>query len=411
MYLTIPGARFLTRQVLLGPRYAATVAAASPEIVDKLVYVRTPNGRMFTARASGLLPEAARRAGSALAVDLADPAAADPGGLTPPWPVLLERLDRFHTPPAGAAGRTWAEWWYFNLVAPDGSYAYLSMIADRARRVSVAVEWRRPGRRTVRWLERHAEGTLPVAGSSLAAGSHRIDLRDGVYHVRLRRRGFTADLRWRPVPYAYVPPLELDTGEVRSGYVVPVLRAAVTGRVVIGGEAVAVDAVGYHDHNWGTWQAVTWEWGAVSTPEVALVAGGVRHPSLPDRDMVVSVYALRGARPGVLGVLRAPAPTRTAWRDGPRVGGARVRVPARLRYRATNRAGDWLDVEVVVQTVTATLPVAAGATATDAGAARSWGREVFLQMHGRYTVRGVVGGWRLALAAQGFAETFVPLPR
>jgi hypothetical protein len=65
----------------------------------------------------------------------------------------------------------------------------------------------------------------------------------------------------------------------------------------------------------------------------------------------------------------------------------------------------------VVQTVTATLPVAAGATATDAGAARFWGREVFLQMHGRYTVRGVVGGWRLALAAQGFAETFVPLPR
>ncbi|MDR7481598.1 MAG: hypothetical protein QN183_00095 [Armatimonadota bacterium] len=413
MYLAIPNARFLTRQVLLGPRYAAAIAGASPEIVDKLVYVRTDDGRVHTARASGVVPEAARDARSALAVDLEDPAAAVQGGpLLPPWPALLARLDRFHQPPVGTAGRAWAEWWYFNFAAADGAYGYVSMIADRARRVTVAVEWRRPGREPVRWIERHAGGVLPVEGTALVAGPHRVELRDGVYHVRLRRQGFAADLRWRPVPFAYVPPLELDTGAVRSGYVVPALRAAVTGRVIVGGAAVAVDAIGYHDHNWGTWQAVTWEWGIVSTPDVALLAGVVRHPSLPTREMLVSIYALGGARPGVLGVLRAPGPVRERWRDGPRVDGVRVRVPGRLFYRAVNPAGDWLEVQVAVQEVTATSLVAAGVAV--AGADRgvlSPGREVFLQMRGRFAVRGIVGGRRLAVTAPGFAETFVSLKR
>lgn len=411
MYLAIPNARFLTRQVLLGPRYAAAIAGVSPEIVDKLVYLRTGDGRVHTARASGLAPEAARRARSALAVDLADPAAEASGDpLSPPWPVLLARLDRFHQPPAGAAGRTWAEWWYFNFAAADGSYGYISMIADRARRVTVAVEWRRPGREPVRWIERYAGGVLPVEGTTLGAGPHRVDLRDGVYHVRLRRQGFVADLRWRPVPFAYLPPFELDAGPVRSGYVVPALRAAVTGTVVVGGQTVAVDAVGYHDHNWGTWQAVTWEWGTVSTPDVALLAGVVRHPSLPAREMLVSVYALDG-RPGLLGMLRAPAPTRERWRAGPRVGRLRVRVPGQLSYRAVNAAGDWLEVQVAVQEVTATALAAAGAAETGTGGgARAAGREVFLQMRGGYTVRGVVGGRHVAVTAPGFAETFVPLP-
>ncbi len=407
MYLAIPHARFLTRRVLLGPRYAGTVAGASPEIVDKLVYVRTSDGRVHTARASGLVPEAARRAGSALAVDL--PGAADDGD--PPWPVLLERLDRFHAPPAGAAGRTWAEWWYFNLAGADGSFGYLSMIADRHRRVTVAVEWRRAGRPPVRWAERHEQTVLPITGTALVAGPHRVDLRGGAYVVRLRRRGFVADLVWRPVPYAYLPPLELDTGVVRSGYVVPVLRAAVTGTVQVGGETVAVDAVGYHDHNWGTWSGVTWEWGTVSTPEVALLAGSIRHASRPLREMVVSVYAVGAPRPGVLGVLRAPAPERAGWSAGPRIGERTVRVPRRLVYRATSDAGDWLDVQFAVLAVTATPLRRAEGVVTGALEGPPSGREVFLQLRGRYTVRGVVGGWAVAFVASGFAETFVGMPR
>jgi hypothetical protein len=407
LYLTIPNARFLTRQVLLGPRYAAAVAGVSPELVDKLVYVRTPDGRVHTARASGLVPDAARRAASVLAVDLRG-AAED---VDPPWPVLLERIDRFHEPPAGAAGRTWAEWWYFNVAGSDGSYGYVSMIADRDRRVTVTVEWRQAGRVPVRWYERHAQTVLPLAGTTLVAGPHRIDLRDGAYHVRVRRRGFAADLVWRPVPYAYLPPLEVDTGTVRSGYVVPALRAAVTGTVLVGGRRTVVDGVGYHDHNWGTWSGVTWEWGTVSTATVALLAGSIRHASEPLREMMVSVYALEAPRPGVLGVLRAPEPVRERWYEGPRVGGRHVRVPGRLRYRATSSAGDWLDVQVTVSAVTAT-PLTGVGPATGVGEDRlPPGRQVFLQLRGRYTVRGVVGGREVAVAAPGFAETFVELPR
>ncbi len=67
MFLAIPNARFLVRQILLGPRYADGVAAASPEVTDKLVYVRV-HGRVHAARASAALPSAARAARSALAI-------------------------------------------------------------------------------------------------------------------------------------------------------------------------------------------------------------------------------------------------------------------------------------------------------------------------------------------------------
>jgi hypothetical protein len=76
------------------------------------------------------------------------------------------------------------------------------------------------------------------------------------------------------------------------------------------------------------------------------------------------------------------------------LGGSSLRVPGRLRYRAVNDAGDRLNVEITGDDVVAT-PV---------------GRHAFLQIRGYYNVNGSVGGRPVAFAADGFAETFVPLP-
>lgn len=404
MFLSIPNARFLVRQVLMGPRYAQAVAAASPEIVDKLIYVRTRDG-IQPARASGALPSAAGRAGSALAlpdVPWRD-SAEDQAWAAPSAAAVLEEIDRFHRPVPGPAGRSWAEWWYFNFVNPDGLYGYVSFIADRERRVRVSVTVRHPGGRLMRWEETHAGGVLPFAGRTFRAGPHRIDLRKGTYEIHLAREGFSADLSVRPTPHFYFPPVELQAGAFRSGYVVPALRAEVTGVMRLGAETFHLNATGYHDHNWGVWQAVTWEWGTASSPEFALLAGLVRHPSLRTEEMLVTLHAVAGGRAGVLGILRATAPILSDWRAAPPEGPqaapvprgrvASLRVPGRLRYRAANDAGDRLDVEVTGDDVVAT-PI---------------GPRVFLQIHGRYTVEGIVGGRPVKFAAKGFAETFVPL--
>ena len=50
-----------------------------------------------------------------------------------------------------------------------------------------------------------------------------------------------------------------------SGYVVPVLSGTFHGTLHVGGDDVSVDgAAGYHDHNWGFWEGVRWQWGQVA---------------------------------------------------------------------------------------------------------------------------------------------------
>ncbi len=414
MFLSIPNARFLVRQVLLGPRFAQTIAAASPEITDKLVYVRTRNA-IQPARASGAIPSAASRSGSALALAGATwkDTARDHDWLAPSPAAVLESIDRFHRPVPGPAGRSWAEWWYFNFTGSNGLYGYISFIADRERRVLVSVTMRRPDGRMLRWQETHDDGVLPIVGTSdggvlsstgttYRAGPHRIDLRDGRYDIHLAAREFSADLRFRPVPHLYFPPVEWEAGTFRSGYVVPALRASVAGAVRLGAEVIRVNGVGYHDHNWGVWQAVTWEWGAASSPQVALLAGLVRHPSLQAQEMLVTVHAVADGRAGMLGILRAGAPILSDWRLLPQPAQARpapetrvpagLRVPGRLRYQAANDAGDHLDVEITSDDVMAT-PI---------------GRHIFLQIRGYYKVTGRVGGQMVNFTSHGFAETFVP---
>lgn len=395
MFLSLPNARFLVRQVVMGPRFGQSVEAASPEITGKLVYVRTRNG-IFAARASAAIPSAAARSRSALAID--DPkwsdTQADRDWIAPSGARVLEEIDRFHKPVSGPEGRTWAEWWYFNFATPDGHFGYVSFIADRQRRVLVSVALTRPGGRTTRWQETHANGTLPLMGTTYRAGPHMIELRGGVYHVRLARPGYVADLQFRPVPHLYFPPVEWQAGAFRSGYVVPGLRTSVTGEVRLGADTIRVDGTGYHDHNWGVWQAVTWEWGTASTPEFALLAGLVRHRSLAAQEMLVTLHGQDGGRSGLLAILRGSAPVSSEWRDGPKIRGVPLRVPGRLQYAAANDAGDRLTVEITPTDIAAT-PVE---------------KHVFLQMRGGYKVRGQIGGRSVAFTTQGFAETFLPLP-
>jgi hypothetical protein len=400
MFLSISNARFLVRQVLLGPRYSNAIAAVSPEITEKLLYVRTRDG-IDAVRASGALPSPASASRSALSIPEFRwrDGPEDVTWITPDPARLLATIDLFHRPPADSVGRAWAEWWYFNFSTPDGHYGYVTFAADGRGRASVSLAMRLASGRLIRWQETDDAATLPFDmlpsdRTSFRAGPQRADIREGTYHIRIRRADFDADLSVRPVSGLYFPPLE-QVSPFRTGYVVPALRATVTGTIRIGTRAIRIDGTGYHDHNWGTWQAVTWEWGTASTQDFALLAGLIRHPSQQTREMVVTLYASDPRRPGLLSMLRGGPPVLSAWREGPAIRAGRLRIPGRLQYQAANDAGDHLDVDITVTDVLATpLP----STQT---------RQVFLQMRGRYQISGVIAGRAVQFVTDGFAETFV----
>ncbi len=396
MFLAIPNARYLVRQVLLGPRFEEAIAAVSPEITDKLVYVRT-RGRVAAALGSADVPALARATRSALAI--ASPAwtdtAQDRAWVTPDLAALLKDTDHFHVPISGALGRSWAEWWYFNFATTDGLYGYLRFSADQTRTALVTVSLRLPGGRLVRWMEQHPAAVLPLDGSRFQAGAQSVVLREGTYAIHLSRGDFSAELQVLPIPGLDFPPLERQAGTFRSGYVVPALRAKARGVVRVGREQFVIDGVGYHDHNWGVWEAVTWEWGTASNADLALLAGVIHHPALRGQDMFVSLYGVGNAHPGLLAAFRATRPTLDQWRPGPRRGIGPLTVPGRLRYQAINDAGDRLDVQIIVEDVLAT-PMEG---------------HIFLQIRGRYRLEGQVDHRSVIVEMAGFAETFLPAPR
>ena len=62
-----------------------------------------------------------------------------------------------------------------------------------------------------------------------------------------------------------------------SGYVVPALRADATGSICVDGTCEQYDgAQSYHDHNWGVWRGVTWEWGAARAGQYTVLYGRVQ---------------------------------------------------------------------------------------------------------------------------------------
>ena len=107
MFFGIDRARYLTRQLLGGPRQRPLVASVAPAIESKLLYLRA-HGRTVVTRAGGEIPSRARRVGAELALvgGRWDDTPADSAWIAPTAQQLYDELDHFHMPPA--ADSTWA---------------------------------------------------------------------------------------------------------------------------------------------------------------------------------------------------------------------------------------------------------------------------------------------------------------
>jgi hypothetical protein len=409
MFFAIDRARFLTRQVLGGSRQAGLVRTVAPAIEGKLLYLCKTGVecRPAPVRAGGEIPSRAAAVGADLQVrDGAwHDSAADSAYVTPTRQQLYDELDRFHIP--RRPDSTWGEWHYFNLTIGPAEWWYVTYLVGGEVPGGrwggrMLVTHRRPDGSYDRFTDAAPPSgvSFDTARADLAIGPSAVRQRDGVYHLAARASGPRGpahlDLEIRPLPNRYFPPVELREDEFLSGYVVPALAATATGTICVAGRCSRVaGAPAYHDHNWGVWRDVTWEWGAARGASLSLLYGGVYGSqrgvtgggtAVSSPFFITLVDSL-----GVLQVLRF---SRIAY-DGsrPAAGVPGALAPERFTLVGT-RGPDSVSLAVEVE----------HALATEMSASSF--RRLFFQMRGRYTLRGRLAGAQVSDSGSGFFETY-----
>lgn len=397
MFFGIDRARYLTRQLLGGPRESGMVSAVAPAIENKLLYL-TAHGRTVVTRAGGEIPSRAARMGASLRL-VAGEWADTPGDrawITPTPQQLYDGLDHFHLPPVPDS--TWAEWHYFNVeTAPDEWWYVTLLVGGAVPRGrwggAVLVTHRRPDGRYERYADSAAAARtrFDTLAADVSIGSSGVRQRDGTYQVTARIPGrVDLDFSLVPAPNRYFPPAELRAEPFISGYVVPALSASVTGRFCAHGTCRTVEGVrGYHDHNWGVWRAVTWEWGVAHGGELDVLYGGVLSGDSAAGGAPFVLVAVDSM--GIRQVLRFRSVRYTGSRP---TGTAGVRGPASFTLGAA-REGDSVRLRVDVTDAVASLSSASAY------------RRYFLQMRGRFTLDGRLLGAPVGDSGTGFFETYV----
>ncbi|HMF94428.1 MAG TPA: hypothetical protein VKE96_09050 [Vicinamibacterales bacterium] len=418
----IDSARFVLTSVLASPALAPRVAAASPTRRGTVYLLSGNAGGPIAVR--GGIPSRERAVGDpetagvpAWADEPADALWIDaaPGD-------LLRAMDRFHPTPdspqiastdgpgseaGGVARSSWAEWLYFNARSTDGLRRfYLTFItgppaASGMRPAYVRLQLNQGGT-TRNFSARGFVGDRELLDRApdvdIAGNRVRVEP-DGRYRITLAldtdtgnpnpSSGLSGELVLTPAAGRSIPPATIRGARGwLSGYVVPVLSGAFTGTLHAGTEAIdASGMAGYHDHNWGYWEGVRWQWGQVTDGTTSIIYGRV----FPPADVADPARV-----PGVLGVIGADGPigfsTDVAIREDDDNGRPRT-----LTIESRDRRLDMtlrLEVSETVQTAMALTRDAAGSTMT------------FLQLGGVYRVTGRVAGREINFSARGSAETF-----
>ncbi len=317
----------------------------------------------------------------------------------------LRQVDRFHPiPDAPAWADSWAEWLYFNGRAESARF-YLTFLVGPAngpgtRSAGVRLQLERGGQTETFGAGATVGDAAVATAPDLTIGKSSVTLDGLTYRIHLDLQGqggqaVVGDLTLQATPGKLVPPIEiLGARGWRTGYVVPVMSGALGGTLRVSGARPAeltLDGTGYHDHNWGFWKGVSWQWGQAQvhtgTPEALSVLYGrvFPPPDAADPDRVPGFVGVLGPD-GPLGYATDVQISETDTADGR---------PRTIDVRAHGTALDAtirFEVASIVTNHMASGPMKTGLD--------------FLQLQGRYTVRGRAGSRVLDFTAPGAAETF-----
>lgn len=426
LFFSIDHASFLYRQLLSSPRFEGDIRAVAPQIEGRLLYARTGDGTEYAVHATGEIPAATEAVGAAPA--LLDGAWTNDDGdrrwTTPTLAELRHEIDRFHLPSDSLANRdTWGEWHYFNVMLEGGKrWAFISYIVggdvtgtDWGGNIGITL--REQGGRTRKFAMRvdRSKVRFSTTSANLVFGDSRVDvLPNGDYLVRASAREESGagridiSLTITPAPFAYFPGVSMGAGDFVSGYTVPALRASASGTLCIDGACEALArAQAYHDHNWGVWKGVTWEWGAGRAGEYTFLYGRVHSPDSAASRPPVLVYLIDSL--GFRGVFR-PRTISYEDRRGVRIAGRTIAVPSRA-VLFDEREGDTLRIELDIEDAIATdMRVgreAMGVKTRDENApATDTLKPYFIQMKGTARISGRLEGLGIEGTGTGFFETF-----
>jgi hypothetical protein len=421
MFFSIDHARFIYRQLLAAPRLAPHVAAVAPEMEGKLVYLRLANGREIAVRAAGELPSRTRAVGALpdLAAGHWDDDDLDRRWRDPTMKELRAEVDHFHLPTGAALGDpSWAEWHYVNVISADGKrWAFISFIVggEVPRGIwgaQVLVTLHEVGQPARRFSSVFPPTAVHFSTNEpdLSFGSSAVRvLPDGRYEVVAHAREEKGDapldihLVVTPSPGAYFPGAALSAGDLVSGYAVAALRADASGSICVAKRCEDYQGVqAYHDHNWGVWRGVTWEWGSARAGSYALLYGRVQPPDSVATRQPLFVFLVDS-----LGFLALFRPRDIAYVDERDivVDGKRIHVPSHATM-VDVRGDDTLRVELAVEDAAGTDTRAPGVERGDTRTARQLLRPYFIQMKGSAEISGRVHGAAIAGRGQGFFETY-----
>jgi hypothetical protein len=228
-------------------------------------------------------------------------------------------------------------------------------------------------------------------------------------HAVLREEGgsarATVDLVFTPAPHAYFPGTSIGSEQFVSGYVVPALRADASGTICVDGRCEQFDRVqGYHDHNWGVWTGVHWEWGSARVGPYTVLYGHVLAP-----DTAATTTPLFVAVIDSLGFRSLFRPRRIDYTDSLtiHVGGTSLRVPSRA-VMADARGNDTLRVELEIEHAIGSDTRRATAELGEAlaGSGRGLRNPYFIQMKGTARISGRLTGQPISAQGYGFFETY-----
>jgi hypothetical protein len=314
---------------------------------------------------------------------------------------VLRSIDRFHRQPdVPEFASSWAEWLYFNGRTADGHVRfYLTFLVGPStrrgvRNAGVRLQLDRDGQ-VKNYTARGEvdEQTVLDGAPNLDIGRNQVRLDGQRYRIALHLRaeddgsevdgGLTLD----PDAGRSLPPAVIRGARGwLSGYVVPVLSGRISGTITIGHKTISLEgASGYHDHNWGFWRDVRWQWGQAADGDLSLVYGRVFPPAdVADPDRMPGFLGVLDRR-GLIGVATSVSIVEDRVADAP----SAITVTAR---------GNAIDLRLTFSVD----------RSIRSGLAMTQGANDFLQLGGTYRVEGRAGGRSINFTARGAAETFRP---
>jgi hypothetical protein len=392
-------ARLLLTGTLQADGVRERVRVASPNETAPL-YLLTGDGEPVAIRGRGAIPSLERAIGvvETAGIDAWRDTAADRLWINEPPDEMLRQVDRFHPIPAAPEwSESWAEWLYFNGRAADARF-YLTFLvgprtADGRRAAGVRLQLDRQSRMETFGSSDTLTDEAVEQAPNLTIGRSSVRLDEMTYRIHLDLAGpsgtrVVGDLSLQATAGRMVPPIEIAgaRGWV-TGYVVPVMSGPLGGALSIGSDRVSLDGgTGYHDHNWGFWKGVSWQWGQVQHEDLSFLFGRVFPPpeaANPER------------MPGFAGVLGPEGPIGYATDVRITETNDAAGRPTRLVVRARG-PGTSLELRFDVASTEVTR-IGQGPLANNID---------FLQMRGQYTITGRAGTRDIDVTAPGAAETF-----